>query len=105
MIIKSTLESWEICLGLRPVPDSIREQTTVKPVYKRGNKKIWRSTPQTHNRIKQKVAICLNNRMKPRQIYNLLLERNYLEDENGAVASFYTVRTVINQVRKEACYD
>jgi hypothetical protein len=107
--VKSTLKSWEICLGLAPLPERIIEdihreptiQNKLVPKPGRYGSKVAMTEEEINNVI-EKITPLVENKKPAIFIYNYLIANDFLpKNGDGKMPSIDKISSLIKGVRKE----
>lgn len=99
--MKSDLYSWEVCLGISQMPQSIKDQTSKKIILRgKGHKSPCQFTKEMEVESLKIINFCLDERMSTEEINERLIEAKCIIDPAGEVLSFHTVKKLITKIRK-----
>jgi len=101
--IKTNLTSWQICLGLAPVPQKILDQAKIKKIdeHVKCRKKSMHLSQEQRIKVQEFIAPMVIKKTYAMHIYDELINSGLVSDDSGNVASFSLVKLIIRDVKTD----
>ena len=100
--IKTDLTSWQICLGLAPMPQKILDQAGIKKIeYVKCKKKAVRLSQEQRTKVQEFIEPMVMHKIYAMHIYDELINSGLVSDDSGNVASFSLVKLIIRDVKTD----
>jgi hypothetical protein len=100
--IKTDLTSWQICLGLAPMPQKIWDQAGIKKIeYVECKKKAVRLSQEQRTKVQEFIEPMVMHKIYAMHIHDELINSGLISDDSGNVASFSLVKLIIRDVKTD----
>jgi len=100
--IKTDLTSWQICLGLAPMPQNILDQAGIKKIeYVKCKKKAVRLSQEQRTKVQEFIEPMVMHKIYAMHIHDELINSGLISDDSGNVASFSLVKLIIRDVKTD----